>query len=492
MINGEFFDAKTGMIQFTICSIVFLVFDLLEKKLIVKLPNQIGNEMVKDLIIRATHEDLASLYKKERVSSLFAINNMTYFVPFYYIVELPEMIIAIIKGLGALLLLGTINWTIAFALIVVAFLQYWISTKIYDKRSDAEVAFQTVDNSFKEDIIKRLNKYSYILAHSMQGKMISRIEEESNSVINSIKKSILWKNVEATEESLFYNIQYLGCVFFVLMLVHNGSFHIGEYEAIIGYAAIMLECIQMIFETIGVRQMMIAMVDVYKKSEGNIEENGIFFENSLKEVRLNNVSFSFGDNKVIKNKTLSFIKGKLYVIEGSNGAGKSTLLNLITGLFRADEGTVYVNDRPIQEWNKYRYLAENISITDQKTQVFCDNLFEEITGEETDKDIDQAAWNEVLSIPEFKDLLERNSMEGFSGGELQKIGLARFLYRLKKNNSSLLILDEPTNHLDKESVSFLLSKLEEIKSDHIVIVVSHSKEVLNYADEVVRLRPSMT
>lgn len=214
---------------------------------------------------------------------------------------------------------------------------------------------------------------------------------------------------------------------------------------------------------------------IFKEKENIV--NFKFFN----QIELNNVSFQYSDklpfildkiNLTIKHNSITFIKGE-------SGSGKSTLLNIICGLLLPTTGEVLMNGKNISSFLKS--YQSKIGYVPQKTLLSDDSVLENIIfGQRTDN-LDLNLVKEVIRRSKLDKLIDKlpnglNTIIGergssFSGGEQQRIGIARALYK----KPEILILDEATSALDPETESFLLEELLELQKYITIIMVSHKK-----------------
>ena len=221
-------------------------------------------------------------------------------------------------------------------------------------------------------------------------------------------------------------------------------------------------------------------------------ENVINAPLDIKSIRIENLSYRYPKSKknVLDRLNFQFQKGKINTIIGNSGAGKTTLLNIILGLIKIKEGKVFVNEtiytnKKIYENLKIGYVPQNIFL-------FDDSIKNNISFVDTDKNIDlklekAANSSEILSfinsLPnkfEYK-LGEKGSK--ISGGQMQRIGLARALYP----DPDLIILDEFTSSVDLDTEKKLMETLHKLKSKKLIIIISHREQTIKFSDNVLDL-----
>ena len=231
-----------------------------------------------------------------------------------------------------------------------------------------------------------------------------------------------------------------------------------------------------------------------KKSESDNDclNNYPFLLDSLK---LENISFSFKSRRIIDNFNYEFQNNKIYLIQGKNGAGKSTLLNIICGLYKTACGDIYINGviKAEQKW-----LKENVNIMFQDGQLYALPLIYNIIMRPIqNKDADEKLVWDLLDKVGIASKIQKlpltiytpisNELDdygtSFSGGEMQKILLARSLANTKLIN----IYDEVSNALDVESKKDAVKLIRKYNKNTITIVVSHDNEWNDYVDQIVKL-----
>jgi len=216
-----------------------------------------------------------------------------------------------------------------------------------------------------------------------------------------------------------------------------------------------------------------------------------FTELTLKSIRFkykNNKEFVIKDfNKILQNKSL-------VVIKGDNGSGKSTLLKIIAGLIKPDTGQVMINQKSIYDDEIFFYNWKlNVGYADQKLIFSNESVLKAVAFGEDDQNISQDRAVDCLEKVGLLDffmsktdklnmLIGENGLK-LSGGQLQKLNIARALYLKPK----ILILDEVTNNLDIKSQENFLKLIKLIKINTLVIMATHSKNILENCDTIIEL-----
>ena len=211
--------------------------------------------------------------------------------------------------------------------------------------------------------------------------------------------------------------------------------------------------------------------------------------NIKNNISLKNITFKYDDNNfILNNLNIEILKNSSIGIFGKSGSGKTTFLDIISGLVVPNSGMVIVDDQVIENNYLRRKLQNNISYISQKTTVINDTLLKNICFGVKENEIDIERYNKTVEICELKNIakdfdqkLKRVSDSGsnISGGQLQRIGLARAIYQ----NKDILIFDEATNSLDEKTADKIMNNILDIKNKTI-ITVSHNLENLEKYDQL--------
>lgn len=190
---------------------------------------------------------------------------------------------------------------------------------------------------------------------------------------------------------------------------------------------------------------------------------------------------------VLKKIDMDFEMGKVYVIIGKSGAGKSTLLSLVSGLDTATDGSICYNGTDMKSLDRDKYRAQSIGVIFQGYNLLTNAtalenivLSMNISGSK-EKNKSRYAL-ELLQKVGIDEETARRKVLKLSGGEQQRVGIARAL----SHNPDIIIADEPTGNLDGDTEENIMKILQNLAHNDgkCVIIVTHSKEVSRYADEL--------
>lgn len=209
-----------------------------------------------------------------------------------------------------------------------------------------------------------------------------------------------------------------------------------------------------------------------------------------------NVSYYYqdGDQRryILRDTSVSFEQGKFHVILGQSGSGKTTFLSLISALDKAAEGEILFKGKSIQEIGEESYRRNDVGIVFQSYNLIpymtaLENVMVamEITDNKLPRDTKEVAYNLLDYIGIVKTKAER-LVNKLSGGEQQRVAIARAL----ATNVDIILADEPTGNLDEEMEGEIVEIFKDLAHNHgkCVIVVTHSGEIADAADQVYYLR----
>ncbi len=203
-------------------------------------------------------------------------------------------------------------------------------------------------------------------------------------------------------------------------------------------------------------------------------------------VELKNISFSHDKMiKVFQNFSTQFTKGKVNCIQGISGVGKSTLAELVLGLLSPNSGTVEIDGVNSMTWRKNN--PGSVYYLPQDPFLFDATVLENVSLESDESKIDIEKVENLLKIVGLEQLrLSDKVLRGelsLSGGEKQKLGIARALY----SGAQIMVLDEPTSSMDETNESRIFEILTNVARDSIVILITHSLNAENFFESITRL-----
>ena len=343
--------------------------------------------------------------------------------------------------------------------------------------------FLTLNNSF--DSIKEINVFN-------KNAFFQKIFDKSNSEIYNINKKF---HVIQGLPKIFY--EFIG-VFMLMVLIVFMTLAFKETNMMLSFLALAgASAFRLIpsanrmlntYQYLGYAQKSVQVIKEELKKDIEIEKQKKHTLSFKDRISFKDVSFKYDtrNSYVLKNINFELKKPDKILLYGETGAGKSTFVEILLGLLKPTKGRVEVENHDInlnfKEWTK------NIGYIPQKVTLIDGSLLSNIAFGIEKENINKKLLDEAIGLAELDkfikklpDGLETNVGEfgsKLSGGQIQRIGIARAIYR----NPEILILDEATNALDEDTEQKVISNLLTKFKDKIMICISHNKALLGKID----------
>lgn len=218
--------------------------------------------------------------------------------------------------------------------------------------------------------------------------------------------------------------------------------------------------------------------------------NALAIKEFAQGIELRNVSFSYGEKKILDGININIQKGKTVALVGASGAGKSTLVDLVPRFHDVSTGELFIDGINIKDY-KIDDLRRLMGVVSQEPVLFNDTIFNNIslgTGGATLQQVQEAAAianaaNFIKNKPEGYDTTVGDRGSKLSGGERQRVTIARAILK----NPPILILDEATSSLDTESERMVQDAINTLMKNRTCIVIAHRLSTVRHADEIIVL-----
>ncbi len=285
---------------------------------------------------------------------------------------------------------------------------------------------------------------------------------------------------------------------FTCLKAWAGAFDVGSITQYVGAATAMTESIFNLTALLGILKTNAGYLDTTFRF---LDIPNAMYQGSLTtekrsdrqyDVEFRNVSFKYPGSELwaLKDVSIRFRVGRRLAIVGENGSGKTTFIKLLCRLYDPQEGQILLNGIDIRKYN-YRDYMNIFSVVFQDFQLLSQPLGSNVAGsasydeEKVRRALTDAGFGDRLeTMPDglntqlYKDFTE-NGVE-ISGGEAQKIAIARALYK----DAPFIILDEPTAALDPIAEAEIYGKFDEIAGDKTAIYISHRLSSCKFCDEI--------
>ncbi|MBE5962829.1 MAG: ABC transporter ATP-binding protein [Lachnospiraceae bacterium] len=205
------------------------------------------------------------------------------------------------------------------------------------------------------------------------------------------------------------------------------------------------------------------------------------------DIEIQNLSFSYGDRKILDGLNLTIRKGEKVAFVGESGSGKSTLVKILAGLVKYDAGSIRIDGEELKDI-RLNSLYDHISYISQDCPIFDGTLKENLVF---DQDVDESRLKEAMASVQLLPLLDtmKDGMQTeigergtiLSGGERQRLALARLWFEKK----DLTILDEATSAMDNLTEEHVMKAVTELLDDRTVIAIAHRLNSVASFDRII-------
>jgi len=384
-----------------------------------------------------------------------------------------EWRIAIISLLGMASYLLVVNWQIR------------VSRRDAPKRSEAQSRLSAAALLFLQGI-KVTKAFSFKngdkrLKDAIQGSCNENIALSSGSIPSQIaagvvlsvfETAIIFTSVMGYTEFDTYSVEKCLVLIILSFMAFSSMNQAGSVLSMIGILDSALK------ETNSLTQMEQIQV---ASPEQHIVSDEIIFED---------VSFSYGNNEVLSHIDTAIKAGSFTAIIGPSGSGKTTLCQLIPRFFDVKKGRILIGGADIRHIPTEELMSK-ISVVFQKVYLFEDTIFNNIrfgkptaTLEEVRTAAKAARCDDfIMALPEGYDTLVQEGGNNLSGGEKQRISIARAILK----DAPIIILDETTSALDTENEHEVLAAIEELTENKTVIMIAHRIKTVEKADHIIAI-----
>lgn len=396
-----------------------------------------------------------------------------------------SIIQTLINVFGCLLILIYIffNSVVVGMEIVIFLIVIFLITKIFNPKI----------KKINQELKAKKDDYTALSAESIRGiREIKTLGIKKNLIneISSLRKLIYKKdtediNLHRTYSIIMWTIKILleSLVFATCVIgIYLGKTSLGFFMAMTWYVYKFTWLIDNLTSMNRMYQrLFVSIKRINEIIDNTLYEDDKFGPLSLKnikgEIKFDNVSFGYpNEEATLKDFSVSFVPNKKIAVVGKSGQGKSTLFNLITRIFDATSGNIYLDDVNLKDLSE-ESLRRNISIIRQEPFLFNRTIRENftivkqsITLKEIRKYCKMAYLDDYIeSLPDKYDTKLGEGGVNLSGGQKQRLSIARALAK----ESKVILFDEATSALDNESQGYIKKVIDSLVKDHTIIIIAH-------------------
>ncbi len=451
-----------------------------------------------DFYLKRSINDFIKLNSSEMIAKIYF---QTYRISNTIVVPILDLFSKLFISVVIILIMCLmINFIFLSLLIIILLLLYLI------------IYFITKNKLFKTDqILTNLEKKKYkILGDSLRGINIIKIFKKENLFLNIFNKltypvannRAIQRVIASSPKFIIEMIVFVVFILIMMLFINSGDkiIEVAPIASVLFYSIYkLIPYVQGIFyDFVNIKGNLSSIKDLKEELSNNDYElinNHLDFKfNNInnKNIKIENLFFVYGDKFKIDNINFELQKKSLNFIFGKSGSGKSTLAKLLVGLYKNYQGNIYYEDINRKNISDEKFFSK-ITFVDQNTFLFDESILFNITFENDFDKINKEHYQNVIKICQLdrfisKQQFEHNTLVGengvkISGGEKQRIGLARAIYKMPE----FLILDEATNSLDLNTEKKIFEYIRSNKEKCTCVIITHNINLLNFSDKIVNI-----
>lgn len=480
-----------------ICAIIFLIVSL-----IYILCHHYNYEAYKNNSI-FTHNKLQELILNKvtsydenftkNISTSYIVN--TAFNDVGDVMQVPDQAFDVIAGLLNIIIALLILFSVSFSVGLLALILNVISIYALGKNMKKRDYYLSGQRKHQDSISSLMGQ---VLDGNKEIKAFN-MNENLNTYLENYKK--LWRKDYFRKRIYADNVYVLvptilgfGKIIVYLILIYlilNGRYDVATLVLVIGYYENIETEFTKMYHKLDKVSANSTKVDRIHKILNYKTKNMLDFGNNDNDyikgkIEFRNVSFTYEKQEVLKNVSFEIKPQSFTAIVGKSGSGKSTVFRLLLRLYKADKGTILLDDESIYDYTKEVY-SSNVSIVTQKPFIFDMSIRENFNLVDSNHEHQIEACKRVgihdyiMNLKDGYNTKLIADAENISNGQKQLIALARTLL----SKSEVLLFDEVTSSLDINTSKHVMNVLKDLKRDHTILMITHKPALMKLADDII-------
>ena len=461
---------------------VYLIVSTLQQYVAEVLKNKIRYSLNKNLYQSYASRNIESFQKKDSSEILNEFNNEVNVVIDNYVSSKLNVFSLTVSLILGSLYIANLSVEILIFLLLCAFITIFINSIFKNRLKKNQMNYLDSMKQWLCSIKNLCRCFSDIKILNLEKVFCDGLDIENKNLEQSTLKNNGFIKILTSINSFISQAMYFLTLLFGIVLIHYNRLTVGQ---LLGIAQASNMVILPIVNYANLRNMIQSSKPVLQKLLDDsvcYEENElIVFDEQIQDIKIKHLSYSYGVRQILDLSNLVIDHGKKYLVIGKSGDGKSTFLDILTKQKKADG--IYVNDRELKDIQFSAY-ADKFSYVNQNNDLLPFSFEQNIT---LGKEMSKYSLKDLVTIFNLESIFdkERDNLDfehlNLSGGEKQRICLARAMYRNKK----WLFLDEAFSAIDKTNSDrihqFILSN-----PDLTVLSIEHkvTKETVSLYDKV--------
>lgn len=470
---------KVFIKELLIILLIKLGVNWFKNNILIKINKKINIELVNNYISKYFNLSYKYLYLKSsgdiinRIKDLNKIKN-------YLVNEVVNFSLNLLMMLIVTIILFIINYKLTIVVILIYIMTFIVCKCINKEIFKRYNELIYLDNLYMDRVSEYVSKILTINSLNINSFFINKLNDKSKLVAN------LNFRVDKLNNYLNIFLEFIGIFVMIIILEILYRSNLDNIIVYILYYNYFKECVYF-FITFNVSYSYLKLVidrinGVYYLKNYD-KSKGLEFKND--DIIINDLSYSYGLNKVFDKINYKIKVGSKVLIKGNNGSGKSTLINILTKNIDDYNGKVSIG-YDIRDISYNSYL-EHISYVNQDSELFEDSIINNIV---LNNEIDNNKLDEIIKILNLDKVIKNKERgintlikDNFSGGEKQKIIIARCLYKC----SDIMVFDEAFSEISSNDRINIINKINDVYRDKTIIYVNHFNDNIKY-DQILEIK----
>lgn len=478
-----------------LCDLAKTILDIIKNRLMTKVGSGISRDLRKTVFSKIHSLSIRYIDSKKTGDLMNRVNGDTAaiqdFIANNASYGINQLLLFILVGI----VMFTLNWRMSLLVLipipVICYIWIWLRRK-FSSMYHNQSKIQDKCNSILQDI---LNGIKVVKAFGMETREVKRFSKVSE------KLAVISARNEKTFNTIFPLLNFVMGIGNFLILYYGGKLILAE-DMQLGQLIQFTQYASMMYGPLGwltffpraLTQAAVSMERIFEILDEDPEikdSNEIEIKDIEGSVCLKNIIFGYKSYEpILKNISLDVKPGEMIGLVGHSGAGKSTLINLIMRLYDADEGQLLIDGNDIKGIEQ-RALRSHIGVVLQETFLFSGTILQNITYAKPNASLEDViraakianAHNFIMNFPDGYDTKVGESGQRLSGGEKQRIAIARAIL----HDPKILILDEATASVDTETEYQIQEALGRLIENRTTFAIAHRLSTLRNATRLLVL-----
>ncbi len=400
----------------------------------------------------------------------------------------------IVSFFGALFIISRFDMGLAGLVLLYLIIYYFLSAFTRRRGVEALKAANLKDESITGLWFEIVANIRSVKVLGMAEKVLEYARALISELLYQVDRRIFWFQIGGMIRGIWEGVIRIVFIGFIIWGILQGRYEVGFLVLFYGYFNTLTGAVGQLSAV--AEEMATAKASVARLTEIldepitiDMEEGKVEFPDTWDAIRIEHMSFTYGDHEVLSDINLDIKKGEKIGIVGLSGAGKSTIFKLLLKEYENYEGNISIGGVLLKDIKKSSYVKHMAAVL-QETEVFNMSLRQNVVlansaaaddSELFERSLRIAHINDFLSkLPEGVETLIGEKGVKLSGGERQRLGIARAVFK----QPEILFLDEATSHLDIESEQKIQDSLKHFFKDVTAVVIAHRLSTIREMDRI--------